>query len=125
MFVWRVKCVLLYIISPEFCNSISNKVWSDKSRIEEAICIEGENMNYYFDELIKTLAKASYIPTALCNKQEFPYRISRQSGNFTLHCPRQPLNFKWYKTLISGRRLVDMFTINPDVTKKLSCVWNV
>ena len=46
-------------------------------------------------------------------------RISRQSGNFTLHSPRQPFNFKWNDTFISGRSLVDMFTINPDATKEI------
>lgn len=109
----------IYIISPAFCNSISDKVWSDKSRIEEPICIDGEDMDYYFDEWIKTLAEASHIPTALCSKQEFSYRISRQSGNFTLHSSRQPLDFRWNNTLISGRQLVDMFTINPDATKEI------
>lgn len=110
---------VIYIMNPAFCNSYSGKVWSDKSKIKEPICIDGENMDHYFDEWIKTLAEASHIPTALCSKQEFSYRISRQSGNFTLHSPRQPFNFKWNDTFISGRSLVDMFTINPDATKEI------
>lgn len=82
-------------------------------------CIDGENMDCYFDEWIKTLVEASHISTAICSKQEFSFRISRQSGNFTLHSPRQPLNFKWNDTLISGRQLVDMFTINPDAAEEI------
>ena len=110
---------VIYIMSPAFCNSNSDKVWSDKSRINEPICIDGEDMDCCFGEWIRTLEEASYIPTALCSKQEFSYRISRQSGNFTLHSPIQPLNFEWNNTLISGRQLVEKLTINPDATKEI------
>lgn len=109
----------IYILSPAFCNSNSDKVWSDHSKIEEPICIDGENMDYYFDSWVKDIENGMHIPTALCSKKEYSFRISRQSGNFTLHSPRQPLNYNWNDSLISSRRLVDRFIINPEATKEI------
>ena len=111
---------IIYVLNPSFCNSNSDKVWHDNSKISEPICIDGESMDHYFDDWISALSETSYVPTALCSKYEYSYRISRQSGNFTLHSSIQPLSFQWNNAIIEKRQLVEQYSINPKKVKEIA-----
>lgn len=112
---------VIYMLRPGFCNEYSDKVWQkDSSKISEPICIDGNGMDKYFNTWIEELKNpVSPVPVALCSKREYSFRISRQSGNFTLHSSIQPLNYNWNDITVEGQRIVDKFTINPRAIKEI------
>lgn len=119
------ECVypVIYILRPGFCNSCTDKVWADDSIITEPICIDGANMDCYFEKWLQELENpCSPVPTALCSREEYSFRISRQSGNFTLHSPIQPLNYHWNDIEINKKKLADKLTINPRAVKELALI---
>lgn len=114
------NCPIIYLFKPGFCNSYSDKIWSDNTRITEPICIDGNDMDIYFDEWIKGLENpVSTTPLAMCTYREYSFRISRQSGNFTLHSSIQPLNYRWNDITIDDEKFADSITINPDAVNEL------
>lgn len=105
---------VIYILEPSRCNRNSGYRWSDGTDIREVICVDEQNRNDFFDNLIKELMfSSSHVPIALCSKNEYSFRISRQSGNFTFINPVQPLNYLWNDIIIEGKPLAEKISINP------------
>ncbi|MBU5591840.1 hypothetical protein KQI89_08680 [Clostridium sp. MSJ-4] len=73
-----------------------------ENEIKEALYID--NMGKYFNEWTEDLNEcpANHIPIAIYSKMDFSHRICRQSGKFTFHGPKGPLNYAWDDTVVKA-----------------------
>lgn len=111
---------VIYLLKPGLCNRYCGKVWANNKFITEPICIDGKELGGYFEQWIKELEEpVSPAPIALTTKMEYSFRISRQSGNFTLHSAIQPLSYEWYNTTIQEEKFADKILIQPDSVEQM------
>ncbi len=107
---------VVYILDPSLCNANSMIVNTDGTNITEPENIDNiNNADAKFDEWFGDLNKTPFtpIPFAVKSDYDISYRVSRQSGVFTLMDSRYPLNYKWYSTTINDRPLAKVIYINP------------
>ena len=105
---------VVFILKPAKLNANSMIVHNDNSSIFEPINVDGLS-NSIFDKWFTDVNNTpfSVMPLAVKSDYDISYRISRQSGVFTLMDTRQPLSYPWIQTMINGEPLGITIKINP------------
>lgn len=116
---------VVFILKPCLLNSYSQIVKSNKEPIEfiEQPFVIDNLSNSIFNEWFSDMNDTPFSPVPFAVKSDFDisYRITRQSGVFTLHDTRQPLNYPWIQTKIKGETFGITLKINPEAVEN---IWN-
>ena len=107
---------IVYIFNPVLCNANSMIVYEGNADIKEVVNVDTINKaNEKFDKWLADLNNTPFTPIPLAVKSEYDisYRVSRQSGVFTLMDSRYPLNYNWYDNTYGDKKLAYAITINP------------
>lgn len=105
---------VVFILNPRKLNSYSMITNKDKSPICEPLIIDDLSDNI-FDNWLCDINNTpfSWVPLAVKSNYDISYRISRQSGVFTLMDTRQPLSHPWIQTNVDGDPFGITIKINP------------
>lgn len=105
---------VVFILKPGKLNENAMITYDDKSSICEPLIID-ELSDSIFDEWLGELNNTpfSIVPLAVKSNYDISYRISRQSGVFTLMDTRQPLNYPWIQTNVEGEPFGITVKIDP------------
>lgn len=104
---------VIFILKPGVMNSNSWIICNDEPITEPLVVdnLSNEKFNEWFSNINDT--PFSWIPFAVKSNLDISYRIARQSGVFTLHDARQPLNYPWIQTPNDGEPFGITLKINP------------
>lgn len=108
---------VVFILKPALLNENSYVYIEDNGKIidiHEPLNID-DLSDKVFDEWFEDINKTPFpiVPLAVKSSYDISYRISRQSGVFTLMDARQPLNYDWIETVINGVPFGICIKINP------------
>lgn len=111
---------VVFILKPGKLNENSMITYKDKSPICEPLIID-ELSDSIFDEWLgdPNNTPFSIVPLAVKSNYDISYRISRQSGVFTLMDTRQPLNYPWIQTNICGEPFGIAISIDPTKVEEM------
>ena len=104
---------VVFILKPSKLNE-NSMITKNKLSICEPLNID-ELSDSTFDEWFNDVNNTpfSWIPLAVKSNYDISYRISRQSGVFTLMDTRQPLSHPWIQTNVDGEPFGVTIKINP------------
>ena len=108
---------VVFILKPALLNENSYVYIEDNGKeidIHEPLNIDDLSdkvFDRWFEDMNNT--PFSIVPLAVRSSYDISYRISRQSGVFTLMDARQPLNYQWIETVINGVPFGIRIKINP------------
>lgn len=112
---------VIFVLKPCFLNEYSAIVNTDNTPIKEPLSVDLLSNNLFqewFSDINNT--PFSLVPLAVKSDYDISYRISRQSGVFTLHDTRQPLNYSWIQTNIGGETFGITLKINPNKVDEIN-----
>lgn len=105
---------VVFILKPAKLNKNSMITYENGASIREPLNID-ELSDSIFDEWFNDVNDTpfSWVPLAVKSSYDISYRISRQSGVFTLMDTRQPLSHPWIQTEVDGEPFGITIKINP------------
>lgn len=105
---------VVFILKPAKLNKNSMITYKDGTSISEPLNID-ELSDSIFDKWFNDVNETpfSWVPLAVKSSYDISYRISRQSGVFTLMDTRQPLSYPWIQTEVSEEPFGITIKINP------------
>ena len=105
---------VVFILKPSMLNENSKIQIGDKA-LHTPLNVDflpNTIFNRWFSDINKT--PFDTVPLAVLSNYNLSYRISRQSGVFTLMDARQPLNYPWIQTKINDETFGIAIKINPN-----------
>lgn len=104
---------VVFILKPAKLNN-NSQIKVNKEDICEPLNVD-ELSDSIFEEWFRDTNNTpfSVVPLAVKSNYDISYRISRQSGVFTLMDTRQPLSYPWIQTNIDGEPFGITIKINP------------
>lgn len=105
---------VIFILKPAKLNENSMIIYKDGESICEPLNIDGLS-DSVFDKWFSDINDTpfSVVPLAVKSSYDISYRITRQSGVFTLMDSRQSLGHPWIQTKIKGEPFGITIKINP------------
>ena len=111
---------VVFILKPGKLNENSMITYRDGTSICEPLIID-ELADSIFDEWLGNPNDTPFpiVPLAVKSNYDISYRISRQSGAFTLMDTRQPLHYPWIQTDIYGEPFGITISIDPTKVEEM------